>query len=151
MDTIIKIDNSNNNQNSISNDLLNICWKSSRIVVIFSLVDFIFLIFNILFYTPIIVLAIFPLIGFYGAVTYNSLLIRVYTTYVFTIILLKICSLFLYVKSTYYLFYSLLGILLNIFIFNESYYFNKLILKLNIIELNELVNGWQPQKITFIY
>ena len=151
MDTIIKIDNSNNNQNSISNDLLNICWKSARIVVIFSLVDFIFLIFNILFYTPIIVLAIFPLIGFYGAVTYNSVLIRVYTSYIFIIILLKICSLFLYTKSSYYLFYSLLGILLNIFIFNESYYFNKLILKLNIIELNELNNGWQPQKITFIY
>ena len=151
MDTIIKIDNSNNNQNSISNDLLNICWKSSRIVVIFSLVDFIFLIFNILFYIPIIILAIFPLIGFYGAVTYNSVLIRVYTTYIFTIILLKICSIFLFPKSLYYLFYSLVGILLNIFIFNESYYFNKLILKLNSFELNELTNGWQPQKITFIY
>ena len=148
-------DNNIENNMNITNDMLcDQVYSYAKTIKFITAINILFTILLIPFYLPTIILIIFPIIGFLGALKYNLPALYIYLFYLFFDIIFKCYQVYyyLYIRNDYmYLALSLVSVIIYMWIFKLVNKFCYLIKSLSNENLLILSQSYKPNRIIFIY
>jgi hypothetical protein len=126
-------------------------WRLSRTVKFFAAIDVFICILYFITYPPLMFLTVLPIVGYYGAKQYNTLKCYGYLSFVLANIALR-CYAYTLEKSALGLFFTIISVIVECWIFRIIWRFIQMIKTLRTDELDQLkVPGWQPLQTSLVW
>lgn len=135
----------------VGNEKMAFAWRLSKTIKFFAVIDIFFCLFYLFIFPPFSLIAILPLMGYYGAKDYNICKTYLYSIFVFFSLIVRIYS---YTLSNTFssLLICLLSIMVETWILRILYSFTKAIKVLDETELLQVIEpNWQPLQTSFVW
>lgn len=126
-------------------------WRLSKTVKFLAVIDIVFCLLYFVTYAPLMILTVLPVLGYYGAKQYHPMKCYAYMVFVVLNLALR-CYAYTLDKTSFGLFFTILSVLVEVWIFRIIWRFTHMIKTLRNDELSQLkIPGWQPLQTSLVW